>query len=58
VFEGRDAGQAIGDMLAGNTALTDLNILECIIDARALQAISKGVADSGATSIFTDTLRA
>jgi Ran GTPase-activating protein (RanGAP) involved in mRNA processing and transport len=47
-FKGAAAGNAIGDMLSGNSTLKDLDLSGCRIDSDAAQGISKGVAGNGA----------
>jgi hypothetical protein len=47
-FPGAAAGKAIGNMLAGNRTLKDLDISKCCIDAESAQEISLGLSDNGA----------
>jgi hypothetical protein len=47
-FPGAAVGEAIGNMLAGNRTIKDLDISKCCIDAEAAQEISLGLSDNEA----------
>jgi Ran GTPase-activating protein (RanGAP) involved in mRNA processing and transport len=49
-FYGTEAGEALGDMLAVNTVLKQLNLSNCNMRIKSIKAFAVGIRDNGALS--------